>query len=205
MQNLYIVNRKLVFSKTETLPPSLILNVEAKGSLSKVQAFTRQGVPVTETFVYFKTVNLWSDYGYISPLSNTSTIVQSFFRFVPPILVDPVEEFKGDDISKYHGCYAAVVLFPYSLYVSPVYEDKKILLNKVFSEIQTQEDYWIIQGPEPLLKRLDSSVTADDLLFKKSNVEKMLAQLEYSGVSVVYKNPKATDSTNFGKKFVSKF
>ena len=204
MSKYYLIKRNLIFSTNDTLGPSVLLTVDRVGELAVVQAHSRKGVPLGKVEVYYKTINIWRQFNYISEAPMSPSVIQGDM-FGYTTIFDDINPELNLETDNFHGCYAAVVLFPDSLYVSPVYEDKQVLLRRIFQEIQTQEDYWIIQGPEPLLKRLDSSVTAQTAI-GKPNVEILLKNLKKSGVTIVYRNPKGElDSTDFGKRFVSKF
>jgi len=205
MQIFYVTKRKLIFSAFTTIGPFSTLIVEdGNGELCNVKAFSQKGVPLGETYVYYKTIGLWEKHDFISIATENMYQVHGDTFGITTIFDNREIEINKDTL-KFHGCYAAVVLFPTSLYVSPVYEDKQVLLRRVFQQIQTQEDYWIIQGPEPLLQRLSLTVTANTNI-DKVHVNRLLSALKSSGVSVVYRNPKGEkDSDNFGKKFISNF
>ena len=185
---LYTVLQKLIFAEYITVPPGSYLSVEYENDLAHITAMQRTGTILGENTVYYKTINIWKDSKNIVPSTyNDHTVYGGVMGFDEGDYVPP--EYRFNYIED-HGCNVAVVAMLNSVYTSPTVRDPYKLIRNLYNAVKTNEDYWVLHGPEPLLKRLASSIAAKGTRLAYNNVENLIKSLTQANptVTIAYQN-----------------
>jgi hypothetical protein len=186
---LYTVLRKLIFSESLTLQPGSYIAISYREDLADMTAMDRYGKVLGNNTVYYKTITLWEENKQISETYPEHIVYGEY---------GGVMGFDGEyhipaeysfDLVNAHGCNIAIVCLLDSIFSSPVMRDKYKLIRRVYNAVKTNEDYWILHGPEPTLKRLAQNITAKNTRVSYENIEKVIKRLESSGaVSIEFAN-----------------